>query len=186
MKKERKPLQATTFRSILISVVVISLVVAGIGFYFGLSWLKTYAQEVNGVVKQAGQSGLSLGSLDGLQSDLAGRQEIIKKVNGMFAPANNFQSRAITDINTYASRNRISIADISLSATPDTANPNAASTLTVTFNTPPSYRDLLTFITHIQNNTPKMQVSEVNIGRIADGDGDKVKIESINIVVATR
>jgi hypothetical protein len=192
MKKDKKPLEATTLRSVLITFVVIALAAASAGFYFGLSWLQSYANEVNATVVQSGTSGQSLGSLGGLQTDLAGRKDVIAKVDALFAPTSNFQTQAIKDINAYADASGISsnISDISLSSgatTPPAGGVAAsASTLTIAFSGPVSYRNLVTFVTYLQNSTPKLQVAGIEITRIADGADDLVTVSSINVEVATR
>lgn len=192
MKKDKKPLEATTLRSILITFVIVALVGAGAGFYFGLNWLQNYAKEVNATVIQSGTSGQSLGSLGGLQNDLAGRKDVITKVNALFAPSNNFQTQAIKDINAYANAAGLSssISDVSLSSgattPPAGTTASSASTLTVAFSGPVSYKSLITFITYLQNSTPKLQVGGVEITRVADGSSDLVTVSSINVEVATK
>lgn len=194
-----KNMSASNLRVILIVVILLMIGLAGVGFYFGQSWLKSLSQSVNQTVAESRTSESQLQSAKTLQADLDARQGVIEKANSLSESAQNYQTQAIKDLDTYATKSGISISNYNFSqaaaatatavATPGAAaaaTTSGMNTVTVTLVGPVSYLKLLRFMAFIETNLPKMQVSSVNLGRATTGGGDFVSTDQLIIEVYTK
>lgn len=190
-----KQLTATKLRTIMIFLVIITLAGASVGFYFAFGWIKSYSDEVNTVIIAAAESGETAGSVNSLQEQLQKQQEIITAANSLFALNSNYQTQVIKDIYTYAEKTGITVSDIQLdtatqatngsSNTSTTASSLPTKSITASLSSPVNYTDLLKFLTLIESNIPKMQISGVDLTRPADSS-NTVQISTVTIAVYVR
>ncbi len=197
MKQPR--LASTKLRSFLLVIVVTLSGLSAGGFYFGQVWLQTFAGTVSQTLANSKASGNDVQSFKKLQANLASRQEIIAKATSLVASSQNYQDQAILDLDKYASNAGISISNFSFApaaaatAAATTAPASVASTpasssssVTITLVSPISYAKLMKFMSAIEGSIPKMQVSSINLGRVADGGQDSVKTDQLTIEVYTQ
>lgn len=180
--------------------VVFLIGLSAVGFYFGQSWLRTLAVSVSHTIADSKVSGGDVQSLKRLQADLSTRQGIVNKANSIMASSQNYQNQTIQDLDKYATDTGISISNYNFtqpavatapttatSASAPTAAPAAGSnSITVTLTSPLAYTKLLKFMTAIESNLPKMQVSSINLGRVTGSDRDSVRTEQLTIEVYTQ
>lgn len=181
-------MSAVVLRRTLITFIVLLIPLAGVGFYFGQSWLRTYAVSVSNTVAESKLNDTSLQSLSQLQKNLATQQDIIAKTTTLQTSSSTYQTQAVQDLITYATATGITISDYSFPVaqiTSATANSLPTTQITIKLTSPVSYISLLKFMTAIEGNIPKMQIASVNLGRIA-GDTASVKIDQLTIAVYTR
>lgn len=190
MKKSK--MSAVALRRTLGTIIVLLILLAGVGFYFAQSWLNTLAISVSHTVADSKSSDTGLQSLQQLQQKLANQQDIITKTNSIITSSSNYQTQAVQDLITYAAASGVTISNYSFptpAATSATSSPAAASVpstqVTVTLTSPVAYTSLLKFMTLIEGNLPKMQITSVNISRIS-GDNTSVKIDQLTVAVYTR
>jgi hypothetical protein len=187
MKKSK--MSAVTLRRILASSIVLLIGLAGVGFYFAQSFLHDFAVSVGQTVAQSKSSDTSLQSLSTLQQKLANEQDIIRKTNTIFTSTTNYQTQAVQDLITYAGETGITISNYVFPATGVTSsaatNSIPLTQITVTLASPVSYNNLLKFMTAIEGNLPKMQITSLNLGRV-DGDSTSVQIQQLTVAVYTR
>lgn len=197
MKKSK--ISAVNLRVILSTIVVILIGLSAVGFYFGQSWLRTYAVDVSKTVADSKASGSDIQSLKKLESELQARQSIITKANSITASGQDYQNQVITDLDKYANYADINISNYAFVApaaaaaaptagTTPTATTAAAGSqsVTITITSPVSYEKLMKFMTAIEGNLPKMQVSSVNLGRVEGADSSSVRTEQLTIEVYTQ
>jgi hypothetical protein len=197
MKKSK--MNAITLRAILGTTVVTLIGLAAVGFYFDQSWLRTFAVSVSKTVADSQARGSDVQSLKKLQADLLARQDIITKVDTMTTSSQDYQNQVIKDLDKYAAyadvqiSNYTFVAPVAASTTPATTTttvaPVAASgsqAVTVAVTSPISYAKLLKFMTAIEGNLPKMQISSINLGRVEGGDSSSVRTEQLTIEVYTK
>lgn len=185
MKKSK--MSATALRRTLGTAIILLILLAGVGFYFAQNWLSTFAVSVSHTVADSKSSGTGLKSLQKLQQELASRQNIITKTDSMFASTSTYQAQAVQDLITYAAQSGLTISDYTFPTTTTSAATASIPTtqVTVTLTSPVSYIGLLKFMTAIESNLPKMQITSINVGRIS-GDSTSVKIDQLTVAVYTR
>lgn len=183
----KSKINAVTVRGILSTGLVLLIVMAGVGFYFAQNWLQEMAISVSHTVAQSTTSDKSVQDLKQLQDELATRQDIITKTNSIFTSTATYQTQAVEDLIAYATSSGITISNYSFPApTASTAASSTPTTLvTITLTSPVSYTSLLKFMSLIEGNLPKMQITSINLGRIV-GDNEAVKIDQLTVAVYTR
>jgi len=192
MKKGNTKMNATTTRNILSFVMVILILGAGAGFYYGLQIIKTYAVDVSHTVADASASRKNIEELGVLKQQLAQRNALVTKANQLFATPDNYQLQALKDIQKYASDAGITISntefdkDSSGNTPPPAAAGSSAHSVLVTLQSPVSYAKFLQFLDAVEGNLPKMQITGVSISRPNDASGDLITSDKLTITVATR
>ena len=192
---------ASKLRVILSVMVVFLIGLSAVGFYFGQSWLQTLAVSVSRTIADSKVSGGDVQSLKKIQADLLTRQGIIAKANSIMASSQDYQNQTIQDLDRYAAGTGITISNYSFAPTAAAAPaagtgaaagaaPSAPATgsksVTVTLTSPLAYTKLLKFMSAIESNLPKMQVSSVNLGRVTGSDSDSIRTEQLTIEVYTQ
>lgn len=188
MKKDQtKKMQATTTRNILGATLVIVIIGAAVGFYFGLQVIKSYALEVTHAVTDSHASGTNIQDLSQLKKQLADGQSLVAKADALFSTPATYQTQALKDISKYASEAGISISSID-SAQPAGGNAPVTSEYSeiITIQSPVSYAKFLQFLDAIEGNLPKMQITGITIGRPSNPSGDQITTDKITIKVSTR
>jgi hypothetical protein len=190
MKKQH--LTAKTLRVALTVTIFLLIGLAAAGFYFGQGLLRDYAVEVSRIVADSNASRSDVQSLQTLQKELEERKDIATKADSIVASGQDYQNQAITDLKRYAEQTGVAISQYSFAAPatavappPTSGTAVAASgqpTVTVTLESPLSYSKLLAFISAIESNLPKMQVSSITLGRV-DGNSDTIRTEQLTIEV---
>ncbi|CAN5369369.1 hypothetical protein BH10PAT4_BH10PAT4_3350 [soil metagenome] len=185
MKKSR--MSAIILQRALGTSIVLLIILSGVGFYFAQEWLHTLATSVSQTVAQSKTRDSGLQSLNKLQKELEAQQEITTKTNNIAASNTAYQTQSVQDLIAYAGATGITISDYAfpLAAATPAATTVPATQVTVKLTSPISYSSLLKFMTAIEGNLPKMQITSVNLGRIV-GDNSSVKIDQLTIAVYTR
>jgi hypothetical protein len=185
----KSKLNAVTLRGILSTGVVLLIALASVGFYFAHNWLQEMAVSVSHSVAQSATTDNSVQALQKLQEELSTRQDIITKTNSIFTSTTTYQTQAVQDLIAYAAASGITISNYSFPAPGASSSATASSIpstlVTITLTSPVSYTNLLKFMTLVEGNLPKMQITSINIGRIA-GDSESVKIDQLTVAVYTR
>lgn len=177
-KKQFKP---QNLRAILAALFIIVLLIGGVGFYWGISVVRTYAVEVNRRLADADASGKQVKELQVLKEKLAQSDALVAKANQLFATPASYQSQVLSDLKVYADNAGLSITN---TAFLDPAEGTYA--ITITLKQPVSYTSLITFLNNIESNLPKFQVSSVSLGRAGNGSADSVKTGDIKIDISVR
>lgn len=172
----------------LLSILVSSLVILFIGIAVGLTFIqaelnsqsKNIASEVAGL----NNTKLTPQSQATLQRELDSKKPIIAKIDALFATASNYQSTALSDIGTYASKSGIKISSTSFTAL-DTSIAGSKS-VTVTINDNVKFDSLIKFLSYIEKTTPKMQVTNLKIDRSDSVTSSEVKVEKLIIAIYVR
>ena len=204
MKKEQKKMNAVTVRNALSALMVIIVIGAAVGFYFGLQIIKDYALDVSHTVSDANASGQNIQKLSVLKTQITERKTLVTKANQLFATQDTYQLQSLKDIQKYAGEAGITITNTDFNtaaaSTPPVATGTAAApakvapatpataghSLVVTLQSPVSYAKFIQFLDSIEGNLPKMQITGVGISRPENASGDLVTIDKITITVATR
>jgi hypothetical protein len=159
------------------------LVVAGGGalFYFGLGMVKNYAVEVNNRLVDAEASTTKLEQLQTLREQLTQNESLITKADRIFISAEGYQVQTLEDLNNYANQTGVTIASTAFDA------PNAGVyAIEIQLTNPVNYSNLVQFITLVEGNLPKMQVSSLSLARVEGGSGDTVEVDDFKINTLVR
>lgn len=183
---KKSGISAVGFRSLLIVLIILSIGLAVVGFYFAQNALVAYSKVVGQTVADSTNTGKDVQSLKTLQAELNARQDVIIKSSSLLATSSNYQSQAINDINTYASESGLNVSSYSFTLTPGAVAVSGANTsnITVSLSSPMPYTSLLKFVRLIETNLPKMQIASINLTR-QEGDSTMVKTDQISIDVYT-
>ncbi|MDB5167168.1 MAG: hypothetical protein JWN26_313 [Candidatus Saccharibacteria bacterium] len=184
---KKSGLNAVTLRGILGTCIVLLVLLAGVGFYFAQNLLHNFAVSVSHTIADSQASGTGLQSLQTLQDELSTQQDIITKTNNIFTSTTTYQTQAVQDLSTYAAATGITITNYTFPvvAASSTATTIPTTQVTITLGSPVSYTNLLKFMTEVEGNLPKMQITGINLSRIS-GDSSSVKIDQLTIAVYTR
>lgn len=177
-------LKATSLRKGLIFVLVVVIIGTAAGFYYGLQLVRSYAVEASNKVSDAEASGGQIDQLRQLQQTLEQSDELIAKADSIFATNDNYQTRAITDLERYASEAGIDIASTEFPT--DATTPPNTRVVTVSLQQPLSYERLIRFLELVEGNLPKMQPTSITISRPNEPNGDAVVVSDITINISTR
>lgn len=181
---------------------------AGVGlFTVAYGQLSQAASNVSKTATDEVASRNSLKILQNTQAELNKQREIIARIDSIAANSQSYsyQNQIIGDMSTYAARAGITITNIdfasgSVSSAPAASTVPAAptipaapaagstvgstrtATIAVTLNNPVEYTKLLDFFNMIEQSTPKLQVSKVNLSKVGGG----VSSEVLNIEIYIR
>lgn len=180
---KKSSLKATTLRNVLAGILVLTILGAAAGFYYGLEQIRSYAVEVSHTVADANSGDKNIENLRRLKQALAESKSLVAKANKVFATKDNYQSQAVTDVQRYAQLAGVSVANTKFS---DDKNSGGDQTMTIRLDSPVSYAKLLRFLNAIEGNVPKMQLIGISLSRPTQSSGDQVNIDEIFITVATR
>jgi len=183
---KQSKMTASKLRGILSLLIVLTLALSAVGFYYAQVWLNELAVSVSHTIADSTTSGNNVQALNKLQDELSSRQDIIARASNISTPRQTYQTQAVGDLTAYARATGISISNYTFPA--DTATtPGAAPTTTITLalGNPVSYTNLLKFMKAIESSLPKMQILNINIGRIS-GDNQSVRVDQLTIAISTR
>lgn len=184
-----KKMPATQTRNILATTLVIVIIGAAVGFYFGLQIIKSYALDVSHAVADSHASGTNVQDLSLLKQQLADGQGLVEKANELFATPATYQTQALKDITKYANESGISISSIDSAKSADQTTGAAATpdySEVITIQSPVSYAKFVQFLDAIEGNLPKMQITGIAIGRPTIPSGDQITTDKITVTVSTR
>ena len=177
-KKSFKP---QNLRSLLGFLIVAVTLGGGALFYYGLEQVKAYAISVNERLEDAEASDTQVQQLQVLKNQLAQSKQLVSKADKMFASSSSYQSQALNDIRNYADQVGISVAGTDFENSEDNSN-----IVIVKLENPTSYKKLIQFLTLLEGNLPKMQVTSIETKYVPGGDTDAVEVGDIKINVSVR
>lgn len=177
---KKSSMKATSLRGLLILIVVIAIGAVAAGFYYGLEQVKEYAVEVSHTSADAIAAERQIGELQRLKFALAESESLVRKAGQLFATESNYQSRAIQDVQRYASRTGIAISSTSF---PRDQQTPGSHTLIIKIDGPVSYVNLIRFLEALEGNLPKMQLNGITISRAS---ASTVQVEDLSVQITTR
>jgi len=177
--KPKKQFKPQDLRTILVLIFMV-VILGGAGvFYVGLGILRDYSAQVNQRLADADASGKQIEGLQALKAQLSQSTSLVTKANQLFATPDTYRSRTLSDIKNYADTAGLSIESTNF----DNTN---AQTVAVSLAPPVSYSKLIAFLSNIESNLPKLQVSSISLHHIDGGGVDSVKIDQIKIDISVR
>jgi len=181
-------MKAASTRNFLAFFMVVVIIGATAGFYFGLQVIKAYAVEVSHTVADSSASGESITQLSDLKQELAEREPLVIKANQLFSTQADYQTQGLKDIQKYASISGVNITNTDFPTNDATApaTVGSATDAVITIQSPVSYAKLLNFIDILEGNLPKLQITSINITRPTQASGDFVTTDKITITVSIR
>lgn len=178
--KRERPGGAAKLRGLL-TLLFILVIAGGVGLYFlSLDRLKDYAAEVSNKVIDSEASSKQVQQLQTLESQLSQSDGLISKASDIFATEGNFQSQAVRDIRRYAQLTNLTVRTTTFNES--TSAPNSRSFI-VEIESPVPYQNFIRFLKGIENNIPKMEVSELKISRSASGASGQIDIDELTMVI---
>lgn len=179
-------LTATNLRIILaVSLVAITAIGAG-GFALAYNWLDGFAADASAVASHAAASESELQELSQTEKMLKTQHHAVERASKIAAESKSYQyqDQIINDLNDFARKAGITIADItfadnnakgssssssSSSSKTGTSLPAIAglkaTTASVTVKNPVEYRKLLTFMYLVEQSLTKMRIANVDLSR---------------------
>lgn len=185
----KKSMKATSLRSLLTVLLIVMIIGAGAGFYYGLEQVRAFSVEVSHTAADANASANAVDELQKLKQALAERETLVNKANQLFTTDASYQSQALKDVQKYASNIGLTILNTNFESPPaESATPTTAGTksFSITLQSPLSYKKLLLLLDSIEGNLPKMQVSSIEVSRPAEPNADQVTSGAIIILISTR
>ena len=179
-------LTATNLRIILaVSLVAITAIGAG-GFALAYNWLDGFAADASTVASHAAASESELQELSQTEKMLKTQHHAVERASKIAAESKSYQyqDQIINDLNDFARKAGITIADItfadnnakgSSSSSSSSSNKTGtslptiaglkATTASVTVKNPVEYRKLLTFMYLVEQSLTKMRIANVDLSR---------------------
>jgi len=180
--KQKNEFRPANLRTLLAVTLVLMALGGGALFYWGVTNVREYAVAVDQRGIDAEASGQQIQELQVLKNQLSQSNSLVAKANKLFATPSNYQSQALNDVRNYANAANLSIAHTSFS----TPGEGGSYAITVAFNEPVTYSQLITFLHQVEGNIPKLQVSELSLKRVENGDANSVSVGDIKIDIAVR
>ena len=191
---KKSAMTAKTLRGILIFLIFLMIGGSAAGIYFTQKWLLDQAGIISQTVAESNASGNNNQAAEKLQAVLAAQQSVITKTGSLAVSRQNYQSKAIQDLDQYAADAGIIISNYTFTqptaavastttAASATATTSTNPVVTATVTSPVSYARLLKFMNYVENNTPKMQIASLNIGRAIGASGDSTRVDQLTIEV---
>ena len=198
-----KGMTATKLRLVLSCslIFVTALLVALFVYYY--DQLRTAATETNHIVVDKDASQNNIATLDKIEDFLTANSQVVERARSIVADSQSYQyqDQIITDLNDFASRNKVSITNVDFTGTnPPTSTPSTpvaptpsqpttggikSTSATITIKTPVNYDDLLRFLESIERNLTKMQISRVSLSR-GSAEGNDIISDALTIEVYIR
>lgn len=172
-------------RIILAVLLVVILGSSAAGFFFVQKEMRGYAKEISRTKIDANASNSSISTLQKVQDELKGYDDVRTKIQGLRANDEIPEFRIIDEVTKIASRNNIPVSSFSYGdsaastatggaaaaptpttpTTPPTGTTSSAKTiaLTVNFGQVSDYKSYLQFLYDIEQNIPKMRVKSVAV-----------------------
>lgn len=188
MKKgQRKKFQATSLRSLLAVVFTVVIIGSGVGFYFGLQFIREYALDVSHSVTDSKASGTNIVELGNLKKQLTAGEGLVEKASKLFSTPATYQTQALKDISKYAQESGVTITSIdSTKAAADGSTPVEQFSEVITIESPVSYARFIKFLDAIEGSLPKMQITSITVGRPTVASGDLITTDKITVTISTR
>ncbi len=184
MKKSNK-LTATSLRTVLIVALLVTIGATCYGFYKAQIWLTDYATTVGQTINSSKSGTMSPEGLASLEQALVNRQSSIEKAAAMTTSSANYQSQAISDLNIYAAKTNIIITDYSvadIASTNSTIGGVTSKYLKISLRNPIKMDSLLQFLSLIETNLPKMQLTGISLSQAS---GNMINIDPLTIELYT-
>ncbi|HZJ34980.1 MAG TPA: hypothetical protein VFD55_03165 [Candidatus Angelobacter sp.] len=188
----KKPnIKAASLRTFMSFIIFIMIGSAIVGFYYAQDWLSKFANEVSSITTtESTKNEDDAQALNQLKNEIATNQTTANKAASMIASTQNYQTQVTQDLDKYASNTGISITDYgfekpAIAIAPLSINGVQQSYVTITLKNPVKFTNLIKFIKSIESNTPKMQLTGVNLNYDPVSDND-VTTEPLVIEVYTR
>ena len=178
----KKTFNAQSLRALLAFLLVAVILGGGYLFYYGLNQVSDYSVEVNQSLRDADASNKQVSQLQLLKSQLSQSDALISKADSLFSTPGSYQAQANNDLKNYANQAGLSITSIAFDD-PATTGSYAA---TVNFKNPVNYSKLIQFLTLVEGNLPKMNVSALSLKHQPSGSSNDVVVEMIKINISVR
>jgi len=196
----KKALNASIAR-IILSLLLLIILSAMVGLViFAYSFLSKTSEEVGKMQTEAAAVDAKIQSLLASKSQLDRNSDTVKKAKNIVSESKlyQYQNQIIQDLNTYADRAGIPIKSFSFQNEPTTSTKTATSSKQI--STSPAgvkstfvsiqlgdhidYTKFLHFLSLIEKNVTRMQLSGVSISRGANNH--EISIQSLEVKVYTR
>lgn len=196
----KKVLNASIAR-IILSLLLLIILSAMVGLViFAYSFLSKTSEEVGKMQTEAAAVDAKIQSLLASKSQLDRNSDTVKKAKNIVSESKlyQYQNQIIQDLNTYADRAGIPIKSFSFQNEPTTSTKTATSSKQI--STSPAgvkstfvsiqlgdhidYTKFLHFLSLIEKNVTRMQLSGVSISRGANNH--EISIQSLEVKVYTR
>lgn len=177
----KKTFSPMTLKTTLIFLLVV-VILGGAGlFYLGLNSVKEFSAEVTQSAHEADESGKQIEQLQALKSRLSSSESLISNADKLFSTPETYQAQSLADLKNYAKQVGLTISSANFD------DPSTGSyAVTITLREPVSYTKLIQFLTLVEGNLPKLQVASIELGHMAGGGSDDVKVGAIKINVSVR
>lgn len=177
--KEFKP---QSLRGLLGFILIVVTLGGGALFYLGLETVRTYAVSVNQRLEDANASDKQVEQLQTLKSQLAQSEALIAKADSTFTSPDAYQAQALLDVQRYANQVGITIVRSDF----ETPEDSGLHLIVIRVSNPVSYSKLTQFLTLVEGNLPKMQVSSIQLKHAPRGDTDSVDVSEFKINISVR
>lgn len=186
MKKSK--MKSTTLRTLMSAIVVITILLAAVGFYYAQDYLRTFAVSISQTVSKSTEGNNNPQAITKLKEEIAEVQVAADKANNIATTVQDYQNQTVKDLNKYASNNGISITDYKFAPlAPSNGLIGIAQTgsITITLSNPITFANLMKFFKSIETNIPKMQITGISLTR-DPASKDKVTVEPLTIDLYVR
>ncbi len=185
--KKQASFSAKSLRSTLLLTLTIMMAAGGAGMYYAQQYITEFATEVSETVATADASNQNRETLQQLQAQLDARSLAITLLDSFYASTSNVKNKVIEDLNRYANKAGVVVTDFQFDANDGTTNISGASqSVTISLSSPVPYDSFIQFLSLIETNLPKMQVSTAQLTRNNEDPAGSVAVDTMVIEVYTQ
>jgi len=185
-------IRANTLKRIMMVIITIMVLGSGLGFYCAQNWLKDLTIETNALMAKAYKNDSKSKNNIAPVTD----NQIVSLANKtmeIISQPTNFEQKITADLTKYAQESGVTLVSITLvpdnqnsqEGKPPLANGVISKKFTINIGSPAPFNGLLKFAKAIETNSPKIQITNMNLSNIR-ANRDSVTIEPITIEVYVR
>ncbi len=178
-------IKATSLRGLLISLLLVIIVGASVGFYFANDFLSEMAHTIKKENPTISSNDSTMKATSLLKDFVIKNKSISDKASLITVSATNAQNLIMSDLKKYASDAGIKISELSFNTTQSTVVGGTSTTqqVNITIENPVVYSNLVKFLQLVESSLPLMQPAGISISTV---DKTKVKVDPITIKFFTK
>lgn len=177
--KQSKQFTPRSLQTILVTLFIF-LLVGGVAVqYYYFEFIEDYAKTVSQSQAAATASSKQVTAIQAIKDQSPDTSTVLQKVDQLFATNETYQSQASTDIRSYAAASGLQIKSIVFKS-------DSPRTAVVEFASPASYSKLITFLSNIETNIPKLIVTSIALRNTNATNTDTIIINTMEIEALAR
>lgn len=178
-------MKATSLRSLLISLLLLIIIGASVGFYFANNFLSEMATTIKKENPTISSNDATIKATSSLKDFATKNKALSEKASLIAVSSTSAQNQIMSDLKKYAADASVKISGINFNTAQTTNSGGSFTTqqVNITIENPVVYSNLIKFLQLVETSLPLMQPTGISINAV---DSTKVKVDPITIKFFTK